>query len=129
MALYGHEIHASITPWEADLGWIVKMDKGDFVGPRRAGEAERAGRHAQAGGIRNDAAAASAATATKCIMDGVAGGLGDQRRTVAHSEQKHRTCVTCPPIARRPGQPIQIMIRNQPVEAVTVPTPFYKRAK
>jgi aminomethyltransferase len=27
------------------------------------------------------------------------------------------------------GQPIQIMIRNQPVEAVTVPTPFYKRAK
>src|SRR4029077_4226156 len=32
MALYDHEIHASITPWEANLGWIVKMDKGDFVG-------------------------------------------------------------------------------------------------
>jgi len=32
MALYGHEIHASITPLEAGLGWIVKMDKGDFVG-------------------------------------------------------------------------------------------------
>ena len=32
MALYGHEIHASITPCEADLGWIVKLDKGDFVG-------------------------------------------------------------------------------------------------
>jgi len=28
-----------------------------------------------------------------------------------------------------PGQKIEIMIRNQPVEAVTVPTPFYKRAK
>ena len=32
MALYGHEITASINPFEADLGWIVKMDKGDFVG-------------------------------------------------------------------------------------------------
>ena len=32
MALYGHEIDASITPLEADLGWIVKLDKGDFVG-------------------------------------------------------------------------------------------------
>src|SRR5437667_3027744 len=32
MALYGHEIHAAITPWEADLAWIVKFDKGEFVG-------------------------------------------------------------------------------------------------
>ena len=32
MALYGHEIDASITPLEADLGWIVKIDKGEFVG-------------------------------------------------------------------------------------------------
>jgi aminomethyltransferase len=28
-----------------------------------------------------------------------------------------------------PGVPIQVLIRNSPVEAVTVPTPFYKRAK
>ena len=32
MALYGHEIDASITPLEADLAWIVKMDKGEFLG-------------------------------------------------------------------------------------------------
>ena len=32
MALYGHEIDASITPLEADLAWIVKLDKGDFIG-------------------------------------------------------------------------------------------------
>jgi aminomethyltransferase len=29
----------------------------------------------------------------------------------------------------QPGNAIQIMIRNQPVDAVTVETPFYKRAK
>jgi aminomethyltransferase len=28
-----------------------------------------------------------------------------------------------------PGVPIQILIRNAPVQAITVPTPFYKRAK
>jgi hypothetical protein len=27
------------------------------------------------------------------------------------------------------GQTIQIIIRGQPVEAITVATPFYKRAK
>src|SRR5262249_31690931 len=32
MALYGHEIDASISPLEADLAGIVKFDKGDFNG-------------------------------------------------------------------------------------------------
>src|SRR5215471_10885660 len=27
MALYGNEIDATTTPWEADLGWIVKLEK------------------------------------------------------------------------------------------------------
>ena len=31
-ALYGHELSPQITPLEAGLGWIVKLDKGDFVG-------------------------------------------------------------------------------------------------
>ena len=32
MALYGHEIDASISPLEAGLEWIVKLEKGEFVG-------------------------------------------------------------------------------------------------
>jgi aminomethyltransferase len=32
MALYGHEIGPSISPLEADLNWIVKFDKSDFIG-------------------------------------------------------------------------------------------------
>ena len=31
MALYGHQLTASINPFEADLGWIVKMEKDDFI--------------------------------------------------------------------------------------------------
>jgi aminomethyltransferase len=32
MALYGHEIGETTTPWEAGLGWICKPDKGEFLG-------------------------------------------------------------------------------------------------
>ncbi|MCY3759417.1 MAG: glycine cleavage system aminomethyltransferase GcvT, partial [Acidobacteria bacterium] len=32
MALYGHEIDENTTPWEAGLGWMVRMDKPDFTG-------------------------------------------------------------------------------------------------
>jgi len=32
MALYGNDIDDTITPLEAGLGWLVKMQKGDFVG-------------------------------------------------------------------------------------------------
>jgi aminomethyltransferase len=30
--LYGHELRDDITPLEAGLGWVVKLDKGDFLG-------------------------------------------------------------------------------------------------
>lgn len=32
LALYGHEISADILPLEARLGWITKLEKGDFIG-------------------------------------------------------------------------------------------------
>jgi aminomethyltransferase len=32
MALYGNDIDSTTTPLEAGLGWIVKLDKGDFIG-------------------------------------------------------------------------------------------------
>lgn len=32
MCLYGNDIDDTTTPLEAGLGWIVKLDKGDFIG-------------------------------------------------------------------------------------------------
>ena len=40
-ALYGNDIDDQHTPLEAGLGWIVKMDKGDFIG-RSVLEAQKA---------------------------------------------------------------------------------------
>ncbi len=40
LPLHGHELGPGITPLQAGLGWVVRWDKGDFVG-REALEAER----------------------------------------------------------------------------------------
>lgn len=41
MALYGNDIDETTTPYEASLGWLVKLGKGDFVG-RQALEQQKA---------------------------------------------------------------------------------------
>ena len=35
MCLYGHEIDETTTLLEANLGWICKLNKGDFIGRER----------------------------------------------------------------------------------------------
>ena len=52
-ALYGNDIDDTITPLEAGLGWIVKLDKGaPFIGDDGAPRAEAARRHPQAGRLQ-----------------------------------------------------------------------------
>ena len=104
MALYGHEIDASISPLEADLGWIVKLDKGDFVGTDALVKQKRSGRHAQARRVRDAAAAASAATATKSMLDGAAGRLGHQRRARADARTRTSDSAICRPQQAEPGR-------------------------
>ena len=127
MALYGHEIHASISPLEADLGWIVKFDKGDFIGrgallkQKTTGLTRKlAGFEMQGRGIGRDGYEVS-------IHDQPAGWVtsGSPGPTV----NKNIGLCYLPLDKSEPGQPIQVMVRNQPVSAVVVPTPFYKRPK
>lgn len=42
-ALYGHELSERITPLEAGLGWITKLDKGDFIGGAALRQQKEAG--------------------------------------------------------------------------------------
>ncbi len=127
MALYGHEIHASITPYEADLAWIVKLDKGDFTG-RAALARQKAqgvtrklvGFEMTGRGIGRDG--------YEVYLDGAPAGWVSSGGPSPTLSKNIGLCYL-PSDRAKPGQPIQIMIRNQPVEAITVPTPFYKRAK
>jgi len=127
MALYGHEIDASITPYEGDLAWIVKLDKGEFAGrevlarqhadgvKRKIVGFEMTGR-----GIGRDG--------YEIQIDGKPAGWVTSGGP-APTLNKNIGLAMLPVEAGAPGRTIQIMIRNQPVDAVVVPTPFYKRAK
>ena len=127
MALYGHEIHASITPWEADLGWIVKLDKGDFVGrdallkqKEQGIRRKLVGFEMRGRGIARDG--------YEVLLDGVAAGWVTTGSPSPTLNQNIGLCYL--PVAEaRPERAMQVVIRNQPVDAITVDTPFYKRAK
>jgi aminomethyltransferase len=127
MALYGHEIDASISPFEADLDWIVKLDKGEFVGRRvLLDQKEKGVRRKLIGfemcgrGIGRDG--------YEVFLDGAAAGWVTSGSPSPTLNKNIGLCYL--PVEQAvPGKSIQIMIRNQPVDAVTVETPFYKRAK
>jgi aminomethyltransferase len=127
MALYGHEIDASISPLEADLGWIVKLDKGEFVGrdallKQKEGGVKRKliGFEMCGRGIGRDG--------YEVFLDGAAAGWVTSGSPSPTLNKNIGLCYLPTELAV-PGKSIQIMIRNQPVDAVTVETPFYKRAK
>ena len=127
MALYGHEIDASISPLEADLAWIVKLDKGEFNGRAALLKQKEAGiRRKLVGfemrgrGIGRDG--------YEVFLDGAAAGWVTSGSPSPTLNKNIGLCYL--PVEHAvPGKTIHIMIRNQPVEAVTVETPFYKRAK
>jgi aminomethyltransferase len=127
MALYGHEIDATITPLEADLAWIVKMDKPDFVGKaalekqmaagltRKLAGFEMTGRGIGRDGYEIQADGAKVGWVTS-------GGPGP---TVG----KNIGLCYLPSAMASVGQKIEVMVRGAGVEAVVAATPFYKRAK
>jgi aminomethyltransferase len=127
MALYGHEITATINPFEADLAWIVKMDKGDFIG--RAALEESAsdglsrklvGFEMKGRGIGRDG--------YEVWLDGKPAGWVTSGGPSPTLNKNIGLCYL-PTEKAVPDVEIQVMVRNSPVDAVTVPTPFYKRAK
>ena len=127
MALYGHEIDASITPLEADLAWMVKFDKDDFIGKqallaqrekgvtRKLAGFEMTGRGIGRDGYEIQLEGAKAGWVTS---GGPAPTLG-----------KNIGLSYLPVEQTRVGQTIQVMVRQQPVDAVVAATPFYTRAK
>ncbi len=122
--LYGNDLDENHTPLEAGLGWVTKLDKGDFNGakPLRAqkekGVAQRLvgfelkergfPRHGYT--IRwqgEDAGTVTSGLLSPFLDKGV--GLG-----------------YVPAAAAKPGTEIEIVIRDKAVPAVVVRPPFYK---
>ena len=127
MPLYGHEIDATITPWEAGLDWIVKLEKGDFLGrealvkQREKGITRKLiGFEVKGRGIARDG------------YEIVTGGAGTGWVTSggpAPALSKNLGMCYLPLHLAEPGNAIEISVRGRGVEAVTIPMPFYKRAR
>jgi aminomethyltransferase len=127
MALYGHEVHASITPYEADLGWIVKMNKGDFTGKAALAKQKEQGITRKLVGFEMTGRGIGR-DGYEVYLDGTAAGWVTSGGPSPTLNKNIGLCYL-PVNQAKPGARIEIMIRNQPVEAITASTPFYKRAK
>ncbi len=124
MALYGNDIDDTTTPWEADLGWIVKMKKGEFIG-RSALERQKAaglsrklvGFEVTGRGIARHGYPLKTESGPGIVTSGT------QTPTVG----KPIGLAYVPLAASAIGTQLEIDIRGRGVAAVVVPTPFYKR--
>nr|MCU0229343.1 glycine cleavage system aminomethyltransferase GcvT [Bryobacterales bacterium] len=127
MALYGHEIDASILPPEAGLNWIVKPAKGEFVGRdpvlamQQSGASRKlCGFEMRGRGIGRDG--------YPVLVDGQAAGWVTSGGPSPTLGSNIGLCYL-PVASAVEGQPIQVVVRNQPVDAIVVKSPFYKREK
>lgn len=127
MALYGHEITEETTLLEANLGWICKLNKGDFVGR------EALAKQKEEGVLRR-------LVGFEMTERGIA---RDDQEVLINNERVGRVTSGSPaPFLKKniglayvpaefanEGQPIQIDVRGRTVNAQIVKTPFYKREK
>ncbi|MCG3174778.1 MAG: Aminomethyltransferase [Myxococcota bacterium] len=123
-ALYGNDIDESTNPLEAGLGWVVKFNKGDFIGrsalqaiksagiPRRLAGFEVTGR-----GIARHGYAIRSAHGTGVVTSGT------------HSPSLNIPIGMgyVPAADASPGTALWIDVRGKEVEARVADTPFLKR--
>ncbi len=123
MALYGNDIDDTVTPLEAQLGWLVKMKKGDFVG-RAALEAQKAAGVPRAlVGFTSDERVFPR-HGYPVFVDGAPSGVVCSGTMSPSVGLPIGTCYV--PFARKaPGTPIEIEVRGKRVSARTTALPFW----
>lgn len=127
MPLYGHELGEEIDPFQAGVGWAVKLDKGDFRGKeallRRQndqGLRRRVGLELKGKRIAREGAIVKAAgKPVGVVTSGTHSPTFARPIAMAYVE----------PACQKVGTPLVVEIRGNEEEAVVVPLPFYKRAK
>ena len=126
MALYGNDIDDTITPLEANLGWLVKLGKGDFVGR------EALARQKESGVPRRLVGFTVAERAFP--RPGYAVYLGGEQQGMVRSGTMSPTLGigigTCylPAAAAKEGTTLELDIRGRRIPAQVVKMPFYKDA-
>ena len=126
-ALYGHELDEETTLLEANLGWIAKLDKGDFLGRDVLLRQRAQGTTKKLIGFEMiDRAPARDGYAV--WIDGKSAGRVTSGSPAPYLK-KNVGMAYVPPMGAGAGREIQIEIRGRLAAARVVPLPFYKRPK
>ena len=127
MALYGNDIDDTTTLLEANLGWICKLDKGDFTGREALVHQKEAGIKRKLVGFEvTDRGIAR--DHQEVLVDGQRIGHVTSG-SPAPFLKKNIGLAYVPAEFATVGQVIQIDVRGRLVGAQVVKTPFYKRQK
>ena len=127
MCLYGHEIDETTTLLEANLGWITKLNKGDFIGREPLAKQKEEGLKRKLVGFEmNDRGIAR--DGQDVLIDGQCAGKVTSG-SPAPFLKKNIGMAYVPVSSSSPGQVIEIDVRGKLVGAQVVPLPFYKRPK
>jgi aminomethyltransferase len=127
LSLYGNDIDETTNPLEAGLGWVVKLDKGDFVGRAALTKihAEPLARKLVGFTMTGRGVARHGYplldTAAKAVGVCTSGSPGP---TVG----KNIGLGYLPAVMSEVGTPFLVDCRGKNIEAVVAKTPFYKRA-
>ena len=123
-ALYGNDLDENHTPLEAGLGWVVKFDKGDFVGRDALAQLrERGVRQKLVGFVMKERGFPRHGYDVR--MNGEPGGVVTSG-IVSPSTGQGIGMAYVPTESAKAGTTIEIMIRDKPTPAEVVRPPFYK---
>jgi aminomethyltransferase len=127
MMLYGNDIDETTTVLEADLGWIVKLDKGDFIGREVLQRQKEEGIRRKVVGFEVLDRAPAREHYPVFVADQEVGRVTSG--SFAPFLKKNIGLVYLPVESTAVGTRFQIQVRDRRVDAQVVPTPFYKRKK
>jgi len=126
-ALYGHELDENTTLLEAKLGWICKLDKGEFLGRDVLLRQREEGLRKKLVGFEM-AEPGIARDGYPVWIDGEKAGVVTSG-SPAPFLKKNIGLAYVPPTAAEPGREMMIEIRKRKVRARQVKLPFYRRPK
>lgn len=127
MALYGHELDAETTPWEAGLDWVVKLDTGDFIGRRALLEQQEAGVARRLVGFEVEGRGI-AREGHSVLVDGEPASRVTSGTFSPTFEKALGMAYVSADIAE-PGRRVEIEVRGRRLPARLVALPFYRRER
>jgi aminomethyltransferase len=127
MALYDHEIDETTTLLEANLGWICKLNKGDFIGRDPLARQKEEGVKRRLIGFEMTERGI-ARDGQEVLINGASVGCVTSGSPAPYLK-KNIGFAYVPVEFANEGQAIQIDVRGRAVAAKIVRTPFYKRER